>query len=95
MSKIKNEFFEQINENNAPKSYPEPYIYKYTVYFYYNGEARTIMADTFEDIEDIAKTIVPGFYSLFENYRETGYHFDCGDWMLPVKLYENQNVIYK
>lgn len=95
MSRIKNEFFEQINEGQSSKPYPEPYIFKYSVYFYYNGDYRTIMADTLQDIEDVARTVIPGFQSLFENYREAGYHFDCGDWMLPVRLFENQNVMYK
>lgn len=94
MSRIKNEFFEEINSNANEHSY-EPYIFKYTVYFYYNGEARTIMADTFDDISRLAKSIIPDFKVLIEDPREFGYAFDCENWTLPVRLFENQNVIYK
>ena len=95
MGKIKNEFFDEINSGGKYELVYEPYIFKYTVYFYYNGEPRTIMADTFENIALLAKTIIPDFQAILEDSREIGYVFDCENWVLPVRLFENQNVIYK
>lgn len=95
MSRIKNEFFDAINGDPDYLQVYVPYIFKYTVYFHYNAEPRTIMADTFEDIAVLAKTIIPDFQTMIEDTREIGYVFDCGDWTLPVRLFENQNVIYK
>jgi hypothetical protein len=93
MSKIKEEFHEEINAGMS-HVVPEPYMFKYTVYFHFGGKPYTVFADTHEKIAEIVGRIIPDFQCIIENTREIGYAFDCGDWILPVRLFENQNPVY-
>jgi hypothetical protein len=96
MSRTKEQYFEQINEG---KVYLEPsseiYVPKYSVYFSYNGRDYTLLANTPQKIEELAKEMIVDFVKLDYDIFNTGeYLFDCGDWSIPVKLFKNENLIY-
>lgn len=92
MGRLKEFYHEEISEGLKPIT--EPYIFKYTVYFKYNGESYSIFADTPAKVEDLVKTQIPDFIAMSHGPIEGEYIFLCKDIEIPVQLFENTNPIY-
>lgn len=96
MSRTKDQYFEEINEGKVYLDVPpDMYVPKYSVYFNYNGKEYTLLANTPEQIEALAKQMIVDFVKLDHDTFNTGeYLFDCGDWSIPVQLFKNENLVY-
>lgn len=92
MSKTKEYYHDEISAGVVTQY--EPYIFKYTIYFNYGGKPYTVFGDTYEKLTELVSRIVPGVQCLIDDPREVGFAFDCGEWVLPVRLFENVNPIY-
>lgn len=94
MGKVKEYYHEEINEGLHVNVVSEPYMFRYTLYLQYGGDTYTIYGDTYEKLTELARRIVKDIQCLIDDPREMGAAFDCGEWTLPVRLFENKNPIF-
>jgi hypothetical protein len=90
MSKIKEQYHEEINAGLHSQPSLEPYIFKYMAYFKYNGQVHTILADSLDKILELASGFVTGCEALEPCYEGTinEYKLVCEYWSIPILIFE-------